>query len=152
MLLHSTVVMLPLIETGPMIVREVPAAACFSSGLTSGRLVSLVVSSGLTYRCWFMPGVCLLRGLDWDCRFLCGVCLPRGLGYSCWVIFGICYKTQLLPKKLKLTFKEPLVNRSSSPMSLTFLFHCLWWVVGKRRGRTLIKIGCKNIMPTKNFL
>lgn len=38
------------------------AACCFHS-LTSGQLLSLAVSSGLNYSCWFMSVVCLLRGL-----------------------------------------------------------------------------------------
>ena len=54
------VVMLPLRETHPRTAREVPVAAL-------GRLVSLVVSSGLNYSCWFVPGVCLPRGPVGSC-------------------------------------------------------------------------------------
>jgi hypothetical protein len=38
-------------ETGPRSAPEVPAAACSFCGLTSGRLASLAVSSGLNYSC-----------------------------------------------------------------------------------------------------
>jgi hypothetical protein len=76
--------MLPLRETHPRTASEVSAAAFLFSGLASDQLASLVVSSGLNYSCWFVPGVCLPRGLDSGCQFLCCICLHRGLVCSCW--------------------------------------------------------------------
>ena len=35
-----------------------------------GPLSSLVVSVGLNYNCWFVPGVCLLKRLDCSCWFV----------------------------------------------------------------------------------
>jgi hypothetical protein len=46
---------------------EVPVVGCHFSGLASGWLASLAVSSGLNYSCWFVPGVCLPRGLVCSC-------------------------------------------------------------------------------------
>jgi hypothetical protein len=81
-------------------------------------LANLAVSSGLNYRCWFIFGVSLLRGLD--CSF--------------WFVSGVCYGTDPLTKKIQLTHKELLLNRSTSPSLINFLFHYFWWVVCKRRG------------------
>jgi hypothetical protein len=67
--------------------------------------------------------------------------------------FGVCYGTELLTKKPKLSPKEPLLNRFSSlRILMTFLFHYLWWVMGKRRGRTFIKMCCKKSMPTVSII
>jgi hypothetical protein len=41
--------------------------------------MSLAVSSGLNYSCWFVLDDCLLKALDCSCWFVSGVCLPRGL-------------------------------------------------------------------------
>jgi len=114
-LLSSTT--LPLAETHPRMSHEVPLAACDFCDLALGQLVSLVVSSGLNYSCWFMASVSLLKGLGCSCWFVPGVCLPSGLVCSCWDMFGVCYRTELLPKKIKLSPKELLLNGFTSFIS-----------------------------------
>jgi hypothetical protein len=82
-------------------------------------LVSLVVSSGLIHSCWFRHGVCLLR-LDWTgLQLLIRIwCLPRN-----WT----ADKDWACPKRA-------IVKQVHFPnILITFLFHYLFWVVGKRR-------------------
>ena len=55
---------------------EVPAAVCHLPGLTSGRLASLMVPSGLDNSCWFVGAVCMPWGLDSSRWFVLGVSLP----------------------------------------------------------------------------
>jgi hypothetical protein len=74
---------------------------CHFSSLASGRLVSLVVSSGLNYSFWF----------------LCGVCFPRGLVCSCGFIIGVYYGTELLTKKTEIAAKELLLDKTISSIS-----------------------------------
>jgi hypothetical protein len=70
----------------------------FTPSAASGRLETLVISSGLNYSFWFM----------------CGVYLPRRLSCSCGFVFGVCYRTEVPTKKIELTTKELLLNRSTS--------------------------------------
>jgi hypothetical protein len=50
-------------------------------------------------------------------------------------VFGVCYGTELLTKETKLAPQRTIAEKVHLPHILTtFLFHCLSWVVGKRRG------------------
>jgi hypothetical protein len=53
------------------------------------------------------------------------------------------WTADILTKKLELVPEELLLNRTvHSPCILTtFLFHCVWSVVGQRRGCTLTNVG-----------
>jgi hypothetical protein len=54
--------------------------------------------------------------------------------------FGVCFRTELLTKKIELTPKSTIAQQVHFPhIPITFLFHCLWLVVVKRRGCTFIK-------------
>ena len=115
--------------------REVPAAACRFHGLALGHLVSIVVSSGLNYSClvsacwkdWTVAaGSCVVSACleDWSAAAESSLVFATGL--NCWQ-----RRSSSLPKNYCWT-------GSLSPILITFLFH-LCWVVGKRRGWTLIK-------------
>lgn len=102
-------------------------------------LVSLLVSSGLHCPCWFMCGAYQV-----DCTRLellvPGWCLPSGLGCICCFMCGVCYWTGLGTTVIRVTTKGLFLNRSTSPCILmTFLSHCIWWILDYRRGYTLIK-------------
>lgn len=103
--------MLQLRETRPRTACEVPVAAFGFHSLGSGQLVSLGVSSGLTYSCWVVPGVCLRK--DW------AVATELYLVFATW--------TKLLPKKIKLAEQ---VHSPPPCILITFLFRYLCWVAG----------------------
>jgi hypothetical protein len=61
-------------------------------------------------------------------------------------VFGVCYGTDLLTKKMELTPKELLLNRSTSPILFYFTTSAGWWARGEVE--PLLKVGCKIFMPT----
>lgn len=103
----------PLREALPRTDHEVPVTVWSFCSHTSGQLVSLIVRSQLNTSCWFMPSVCLLKKMVCRCQFVCVVCLTSWPVRSCWVILHVCYRTELLPKKIELTLKELLLDRST---------------------------------------
>jgi hypothetical protein len=79
------------------------------------RFLWQLVSSELSYSC--LVSACWK---DWTVAAglcLVSACLEDWLVCSCWIIFSVCYETELLPKKIKLSFKEPFLNTSTSPIS-----------------------------------
>lgn len=140
-------------EICPSTAREAPVAPCHSCDLASGWLVSLGVPSGLSYGCWFIPGICVLGRLIWSCWFVCGVCLSRGTGLQ--LLSGIwCLPWDWTAAKEDRA--QPPKNYGwTGPLTsylITFLFHYLYWVVSKRRVWLLLKIGCKNLCPYVYFV
>ena len=114
---------------------EVSAAVFHFSGLASGRLASLRVPSAL----------------DSGCRVVCAICLPSGLDSSCWFMLSSCVLIACLEvwsgadksylvfatglnccqKKFELIAQRTSAEQVHFPQILiTFLFHCLRWVVG----------------------
>jgi len=121
------VVTLPLREAHLRTTPEVPAVACRFSGLSSGRLESLVVSSGLNYSC--LVSACLG---DWAAA--AGSCLVSAC-LEDWFVAAESYLVFAMglnccPRSSN-SHQRTTADRVHFPHSLvTFLLHCLCWVVG----------------------
>jgi hypothetical protein len=138
--------MMPLRDSCPRTACEVPAAAWCLCSLTLGWLVSMEISSGLNYSCWFMPGVCLLWGLDCNCPFMPGVCPPTGMICSCWILFDACCGTTAEKEDQACPQRTTAEQVYFSHILVTFLLSLLGG--GLEEVEPLLNIGCKIFMPT----